>query len=191
MAHSVQFVCKATVLCRGPAGIPLNFVNRFAVKVGKPSLYIPSRNEDDHRFFRFSWIYFLDRALIVKLRSPDLSCSRVGVGNDDQEGVLPAANSLQLVGILLTNPLLAGSGSMWNRQRSDVVRCELPPAKKTAYERVCRCILAEQDDADAHSQRLAMVSDRDRPSTVLFGFLLTRTGPSPSRKNHLPFAPAM
>ena len=189
MAHSVQFVCKATVLCRGPAGIPLIFVNRFAVKVGKPSLYIPSRNEDDHRVLWFSWIYLLGFALIVKLRSPELSRMLVSVGNDDQEGVLPGANCLQFIGILRADPVLCRprceSKSLY------VTTLEISLGKESAYERVCRCILAEQDDADAHSQRLAMVSDSDRPSTVFIGSLLTRTGPSPSRKNHLPFAPAM
>ena len=94
MAHSVQFVSKGTVLWRCPAGIALVFVNRFSVKVGKPGFNIPARNEDEHRILRFSWIYLLGSALIFKLRSPDLSCLRVCIGNDDKEGVLSAANGL-------------------------------------------------------------------------------------------------
>ncbi len=189
MAHSVQFVCKATVLCRGPAGIPLIFVNRFAVKVGKPSLNIPARNEDDHRVLWFSWIYLLDRALIGKLRSAELSRMLVRVDDAYQEGVLPASNRLHFLGVFFPDPILRCSGR--ERKSLYVTLGEITFAQKPANEPVRGRVLAEQYNPDAHSQRLAMVSESDRPSTVLFGFLLTRTGPSPSRKNHLPFAPTM
>ena len=83
---------------------------------------------------------------------------------------------------------------MGYRQRLDaasyVLSRESSP-QEPANEGVGGLVLAQYYNADTHSQRLAMVSDIDRPSTIFFGSGLTRTGPSPSRKNHLPLAPAM
>ena len=191
MAHSVQFFGKGTGILRLIGVVIHCFVNRDAVQVGKPSLDIPSRNDDEHRVCWFSRRNLLGLALIIKLGSSGLRGVCICVNNDDQEGILPATNGLQFAWVLFSNPLLAGLGAMWNRQCCDVASFELSSAQESAYKRVCGRVLTEQYDSDAHSQRLAMVSDSDRPSTVFFGSLLTRTGPSPSRKNHLPFAPAM
>ena len=190
VAHSVQFFGKGTGILRLIGAVVHCFVNRFAVQVGEPSLYIPSRNDDDRGICWFSRRNLLGPALIIKLGSSGLRRVCVRVNDDDQEGVLPTANGLQFAWVLFSNPLLAGLGAMWNRQCCDVASFELSSAQESAYEGVRGRVLTEQYDSDAHSQRLAMISDSDRPSTVCFGSLLTRTGPSPSRKNHLPFAPA-
>ena len=191
MAHSVQFFGKRTGILRLIGAVIYCFVNRYAVQVGKPSLDIPSRNDGDRGVCWFSRRHLLGPALIIKLGSSGLRRMCVRVNDDDQEGILPAANGLQFAWVLFSNPLLAGLGAMWKRQCCDVASFELSSAQESAYERVRGCVLAEQYDLDAHSQRLAMISESDRPSAVFFGSLLTRTGPSPSRKNHLPFAPAM
>lgn len=193
VAHPVQLFRKAPGGLRSPSAVVLGFIYRFAVQVGEPGLDIPPRNEDDHGVHICSWRDLLGLAFLIELGYPLLRRVSVRVDDDDQPCALLAANGSQLIRVLFSNPLLSGLGAVWKVLRMDGATGETCCAQtqESTYERVRALILTEQYDLSAHSQRLAMVSDSERPSTTFFGSLLTRTGPFPSRENHLPLAPAM
>ena len=93
---------------------------------------------------------------------------------------------ITLTNHLFTRPLGHGPSGV------NVARLEFAFFQELTDEAFRLFIFAEQYYGRTHSSHpRAIASEIDSPSTPDLGFSLTRTGPSPSRKNHLPLDPAM
>ena len=213
MTHPVQVVrvSHAVSLAAQPR-VPRGLVDRSsAAKVMQPRLDVPARHDNENPITVVSPRNLLLIARRIQLRPAVRGRVLVRIRDDNQVGILPSADGLQLIRISFSHPLLTRLGPASHRtphptapggSRSssrpsadglqirisltcmDIPAPEVAAPQKPAHERIRLRVLAEEGDADsAHSrsQPRATVSESEMPSTVRSGSLLTRTGPFASR----------
>ena len=182
---------RFTVAFRAQSRVIDRFIHWSPTKILEPCFDVPARNGDDHRIFRLSRLDSITPALLLQLRVPVSGCTGISVNDDDQSRPLPPPDPLELLREARANPLLSRLPSIGKWACDDVSTLDVPARKKSAHENICLQIFAKQDDFRAHSSHpLAIASESDSPSVENFDSLPTRAGPSPSRENHLPLAPA-
>ena len=104
---------------------------------------------------------------------PSQSCRRgthIRVDRDQKPRALTSANRLELFRKLRTHPLFTGLLAMRKRCGVDVTAPDFAMRQKTSDETLGLAILAEQDEATAHSfQPREIVSESESPSTIRSG----------------------
>ena len=193
VAHPIQVPGKrVAVTLASQTRVGCFFIDPVPAQPSQPRFNVSARDDDDHGIFGRSTRYVLFCALPLQFGSPVFCRMVVRIDGDDKKRLPPCPNRPQFPGISLSNPLRARLRSMGQWKRRDFMVTESAVAQESTCETVCLLVLAEQYDPCAHpSQPLATVSESDSPSTAYLGSVLARTGPSPCRENHLPFAPAM
>ena len=192
MAHTMQPISKQlTVALPAQSRVFDRLVHRLPTEISEPCFDAPARNRDNHRIFRLSPLDSNLAALLLQLRVPVSGRTDICVNDDDQQRPLPPPDSLELLRKASSNPLLSRLPSIGKWTCDDVSTLDVPARQKSTYENIRLQVLAKHDHFRAHSSHpLAIASESGNPPVEVFGSLPTRTGPSPSRENHLPLAPA-
>ena len=192
MAHIMQSIGERfTISLPAQSRVTDRFVHRLPTEILEPCFNAPARNDDNYRIVIRSPLDSSPATLPVQLRVPVSGRTDIRVNDDDQQRPLPPPDSPEFLRKASTNPLLSRLPSVGKWACVDVSTPDVPASQKSAHENIRLQILAKQDHLGAHSSHpLAIASESGNPPIESFGSIPARTGPSPSRENHLPLAPA-
>lgn len=187
----MQLVRESTEFLYAQSTVRLFVVMRLIhglsrVQVLEPSFDIASWNKHQYRVVRAYPGDFGLVALPSQLKPPFACRICIRIRDYEKNRIALATNRLQLVWEPLADPLFTGA-SGWQRKAVKIVVSDSALPQEATNETLGPGVLAEQPDLCSHSCKpRAIVSEIDSPPLATFGSSLTRTGPSPSRKNQRP-----
>ena len=172
VAHAEQLVGEwATVADLFEARVLAVFPRPFArLQELEPGLDVPLRHGDDDRIVVGPQWHLAATALSVQPSHSFRRGSRIRVDHDQKPRALTSTNRPELFRKLRTHPLFAGLLAMRKGRGVDVAALDVPMRQKTSDETLGLAILAEQDEATAHSfQPREIISESESPSTICSG----------------------